>query len=91
MTRAQRDFTLPGAAGAVYGVRIFLDRHAETGMYSGHADSYRGEVENSAFLTNGLTIEPFVAASEDEAFALAFRGVSADIGQLEPFARDVNV
>lgn len=91
MTHAQRDFSYHGTAGATYGVRIILDRNAETGMYSGRAETYRGEVENSAFLTNDLAISPFAASSLDEAFELAFRGACAEIGQLEWIARDVNV
>jgi hypothetical protein len=91
MTHAQRDFSHRGKAGDTYGVRIILDRHAETGMYNGHAQIFRGQVENSAFLTNDLTIEPFVAVSEDEAFELALRGVHAHIEQVEWVARDVNV
>lgn len=91
MTHAQRDFSHLGTAGATYGVRVILDRHAETGMYNGHAEIYRGEVENSAFLTNDVTIEPFAAASLDEAFELAFRGASVQIDQVEWIARDVNV
>ena len=91
MTHAQRDFSHLGNTGATYGVRIILDRHAETGRYNGHAEIYRGEVENSAFLTNDVTIEPFAAASLDEAFELAFRGASAHIDQVEWIARDVNV
>jgi len=91
MTHAQRDFSHQGKSGASYGVRIIIDRHAETGMYNGHAQIFRGEVENSAFLTNDLTVEPFAAASEDEAFELALRGVHAHIDEVEGLARDVNV
>ncbi|QEI06075.1 hypothetical protein FXN63_09680 [Pigmentiphaga aceris] len=91
MTRAQRDFSYPGTGGATYGVRVILDRNAETGMYSGHAEIYRGEVENSAFLSNDVTISPFVAASRDHALNLAYEGACAQIDQFEWIARDVNV
>jgi len=89
MTHAQRDFSYHGTAGAVYGVRVHLDRNAETGLYSGHAETFKGEIENSSFLTNDIPIEPFAAASQDEAFELAFRGACQDIAQHEWTARDV--
>jgi hypothetical protein len=88
MTHAQRDFSYHGTAGAVYGVRVILDRNAETGMYSGHAETYKGEVENSSYLTNDVAIEPFAASSEDEAFELAFRGACKEIAQYEWIARE---
>jgi hypothetical protein len=89
MTQASRDFSYHGTAGAVYGVRVVLDRNAETGLYSGHAESYKGEVENSSFLTNDIAIEPFAADTQDEAFELAFRGACKEIAQHEWIARDV--
>ncbi len=90
MNPRQHDYVHTDATGARYGIRIILDRNGETGLYAGRAETYRGEVENSQFLTNDLMIEPFNAESESAAFEVARVKIVQEVDTLLAIGREAN-
>jgi hypothetical protein len=84
MRGTSKTFRYRAATGFDYQVMINLEHHPESGQYSGLAQAYEGNPNNSAYVGNALPLHMFDAASLDDAFdkALASFGSNLDEGLL---------
>ncbi|WP_420224589.1 hypothetical protein [Pigmentiphaga litoralis] len=81
MRGTSKAFPYQAATGFHYQVMLNLEHHPENGQYSGLAQAYEGNPNNSAYVGNAVPLHLFDAASLDDAFEKALRHVGSQLDE----------